>query len=112
MFVRFPSSVKIRGPPAASVVRGVGQVAIHAASANAVWTPPSFNRCGFLLFFVVLLAVGVGHPIQPLSDVRRADARSAQIGSRCGISHVFQVSEHSGEPFTSSATCNLFAKDR
>jgi hypothetical protein len=43
--------------------------------------------------------------------MRRADARSAQIGSRPGISHAFQVSEHSGEPFSPSAACNLLAKD-
>ena len=42
--------------------------------------------------------------------MRRADARSAQIGSRDGISQCFQVSEYSGEPFTSSAARNLFAK--
>jgi len=66
-----------------------------------------------LLFFVFLLACGVGHadPVEPLPDVRRADARCAQIGSRPGIAHSFQVSEHSGEPFTPSAARNLFAKD-
>jgi len=57
------------------------------------------------------LALQVGHPIQPLPDMRRADARSAQIGSRDGISHAFQVSEYSGEPFTSSLACNLLTKD-
>jgi len=46
-----------------------------------------------------------------LPDVRGAAARSAQIGSRCGIAHAFQVSEYSGEPFTSKLACNLLAKD-
>ena len=50
-------------------------------------------------------------PEESLPDVRRADARSAQIGSRHGISQYFQVSEYSGEPFTSSLARNLFAKD-
>ena len=44
---------------------------------------------------------GVGHPEQALSDVRRAEARSAQIGGPDGISQCFQVSAYSGEPFTS-----------
>jgi hypothetical protein len=68
--------------------------------------------CCVLLFFDPSQVLGVGHPPQPLSDVRRADARSAQIGSRCGISHAFQVSEYSGEPVASSLACNLLAKDR
>lgn len=57
-------------------------------------------------------AHGVGHPIEPLSDMRRADARSAQIGGPDFIGHSFQVNAYSGEPFTSIAACNLFAKDR
>jgi hypothetical protein len=65
-----------------------------------------------LLFFVFLLACGVGHPIQPLPAVRRPDARSAQIGSPAGISQVFQVKANSGEPFTSIRACNLLSKDR
>jgi hypothetical protein len=58
------------------------------------------------------LASGVGHPEEPLTDVRRADARSAQIGSPDGISCIFQVSTYSGEPFTSVRARNLFSKDR
>jgi hypothetical protein len=54
---------------------------------------------------------GVGHPEQPLPDVRRADARSAQIGGPDGISRSLQVSSYSGEPFESIAACNLLAKD-
>jgi len=37
-------------------------------------------------------------PIEALSDVRRADARSAQIGGPDGISQVLQVSAYRGEP--------------
>jgi hypothetical protein len=47
-----------------------------------------------------------------LPDVRRADARSAQIGSPHGMTQVFQVNAYSGEPFTSSRARNLFSKDR
>ena len=42
----------------------------------------------------------------------RAFARSAQIGSRDGISQLFQVSKYSGEPFTSKAARNLFSNER
>ena len=54
---------------------------------------------------------GVGHPVGALPDVRRADARSAQIGGPDSIPHSFQVSSYSGEPFTSKFARNLFAKD-
>jgi hypothetical protein len=45
-----------------------------------------------------------------LPDVRRSDARSAQIGGPDGISHSLQVSAYSGEPFTSIVARNLFSK--
>jgi hypothetical protein len=45
-----------------------------------------------------------------LSDVRRAEARSAQIGSPDFIAQTFQVSAYSGEPFTPKRTRNLFSK--
>ena len=54
---------------------------------------------------------GVAQPVKPLADVRCAFARSAQIGGPDGISHSFQVNANSGEPFTSIAARNLFAKD-
>lgn len=56
-------------------------------------------------------ARGVGHPEEALADMRRTDARSAQIGSCPAIGHSFQVSEYSGEPFTPSLARNLFPKD-
>jgi hypothetical protein len=52
----------------------------------------------------------VGHPVEPLADVRSADARSAQIGSCPLIGHSFQVSEYSGEPIPASLARNLLAK--
>jgi len=55
---------------------------------------------------------GVCHPEQPLSPVRRSDARSAQIGSPAGISQSFQVKANSGEPFTSILARNLLSKHR
>ena len=55
--------------------------------------------------------LGVGHEVKPLSDVRRPDARSAQIGGPTGIPQLFQVSTYSGEPCTSSLARNLLSKD-
>lgn len=52
----------------------------------------------------------MGHPIKPLSDVRRTDPRSAQIGGPNFIAQTFQVSPYSGEPFTSKRARNLFSK--
>jgi hypothetical protein len=61
------------------------------------------------------LASGVGYPLgnpeQPLPDVRRTDARSAQIGGPDGISQCFQVSAYSGEPRPSILARNLLSKD-
>jgi hypothetical protein len=56
-------------------------------------------------------AIGVGHPISSLADVRRALASSAQIGGPAGISCRFQVKAYSGEPFTSILARRLFSKD-
>jgi hypothetical protein len=59
--------------------------------------------------------MGVGQPDrsppQPLSDVRGADARSAQIGGPDSIAQGFQVSAYSGEPRPARAACNLLSKD-
>ena len=57
-------------------------------------------------------AVGVGHAdeVEALSDVRGADARSAQIRSPDGVARSFQVSAYSGEPVEASSARNLLAK--
>jgi len=57
-----------------------------------------------------MLAFGVPHPPQSLPDVGRPEARSAHICNPANISHCFQVSRYSGDPFTSIAACNLLAK--
>jgi len=54
--------------------------------------------------------VGVGQPIQSLSEVRRAEPRSAGIGRPDGVSLVFQVSRYKVEPFEAASVRNLFAK--
>jgi hypothetical protein len=43
--------------------------------------------------------------------VRRADARSAQIGGPDGISQCFQVKTYSSEPLTSKRARNLLSND-
>jgi len=55
-------------------------------------------------------ARGVGTPINPLADLGRADARSAQIGGPDCISTSFQVSTNSGEPLESIDVRNLLSK--
>jgi hypothetical protein len=48
--------------------------------------------------------------VQPLSDVRRPDARSAEIRCPDGVARSFQVSVNSVEPAEASRARNLFAK--
>ena len=55
--------------------------------------------------------LAVGHPVKPLPDVRCADASSAQIRRRSGVTCVFQVNENTVEPRESSSSGNLFTKD-
>ena len=53
----------------------------------------------------------MGHEEQPLSCVRRPDARSAQIRRPDGVTASFQVSENNVEPSEPIATRNLLSKD-
>jgi hypothetical protein len=96
----------------ASALLGVG----HSASLTA----PTSVRIGLLwsprLYWYAFppdafVTVGVGHEVDPLSDVRRADARSAQIGGPNGISQRFQVSTNSGEPRPAVSARNLLSKE-
>jgi len=54
---------------------------------------------------------GVAHPVQSLSDMRRADARSAQIRRPDGVTRSFQVSENNVEPLEASWARNLLSND-
>jgi hypothetical protein len=85
-------------PPVLSFARVVGQPASCAAIPNVRPKPFPLTPCALILarrasHFVSVSFCGpafaVGHPEQPLSDVRRADARSAQIGGPDCISHAF-----------------------
>jgi hypothetical protein len=64
-----------------------------------------------LQFRVPSDALAVGHPVDSLTDVRRTDARSAQIGRPNGVTRSFQVREYSVEPSEPSLARNLFAKE-
>jgi hypothetical protein len=55
--------------------------------------------------------VGVGHPVQPLADVRRTDARSAEIRRPEGVARSFQVSVYKVEPSESVLARNLLTHD-
>jgi hypothetical protein len=106
---------KSSGSPFAGFATGVGHPANTAASTSVV---PAWCLLSGLCRVAVALAVffaspttGVGHPEQSLSDVRRADARSAQIGCPDFIAQCFQVNTYSGEPFTSIAARNLLSND-
>ena len=54
---------------------------------------------------------GVGHPIQPLPDVRRAETASRGTKRPDGVACIFQVSRHKVEPSKSASARNLLAKD-
>jgi hypothetical protein len=96
-------------PPAASLLVVVGQPLSHTTRpSNALsgtftfGLPPSFQS----------LVVVVGHPDEPraLSDVRSADARSAQIDRPEGIARCFHVSLYSVEPSKAVLARNLLSK--
>ena len=58
----------------------------------------------------IACASGVGHPIQSLSDVRRAEARSAGIDRPEGVTRAFHVIRYKVEPTEAVLARNLFAK--
>jgi hypothetical protein len=76
----------------------------------------SFDRSGFSARFawpppVPSLLCAVGHPIKPLSDMRCAEARSADIECPDGVTRSFQVCRYKVEPTEAVFACNLLAKD-
>ena len=96
-----------RFPPFPSLAAGVFQPANHTARPSRALigtfshSAPSFQS----------LVVGVGHPVQSLSDVRRPEARSAGIDCPAGVARSFQVSRYKVEPSEAVLACNLLAKD-
>jgi len=57
-----------------------------------------------------IAAVGVPHEVQSLSDVRRPDARSAQIERSKGVARSFHVSVNKVEPSEAATARNLLSK--
>jgi hypothetical protein len=64
-----------------------------------------------LLFGPPVSVLGVGHPVDALSSVRRGEAVCAQYDRPAGVTNCFQVCEYSIEPTLSNRCRNLFAKD-
>jgi hypothetical protein len=56
-------------------------------------------------------ACGLGHEVQSLPDVRRPEARSAQIRRPDGVTRSFQISRNNVEPSEAVFGRNLLAKD-
>jgi len=104
-----------------SRLHGVAQAAIVIAAYASVAPDPlpflcfAFSRARLSpsarTFEPNSTADGVGHEENPLPLVRRADARSAQIGGPHGISRSLQVTAHSGDPFEPSRARNLLCKE-
>ena len=109
-------------PPLPSDAPGVGQPASCAITCKlvmAVRLVPVPSRSPMRLFIarcastdlLSSFATGVGHPPQPLSDVRRADAASREIDRPAGVTLTFQVIEYKVEPRPAVRSRNLLAKD-
>src|SRR5690606_29187721 len=81
-------------------------IAASAGSAPPAWFGPPFDPS---------LALGVFQPFsdppEPLSDMRRTEARSAGIDRPAGVARSFQVSLYKVEPAKSVFARNLLAKD-
>ncbi|MFC3470176.1 hypothetical protein ACFOHT_09945 [Massilia oculi] len=58
-----------------------------------------------------LLQLGVGHPIVPVADVRRTDARRRERDTPEGVTHGFQVSVYKVDPYIDVFARNLLSKD-
>jgi len=57
-------------------------------------------------------AIGVGHPVIAVSDVRRTDARRRERDTPEGVTHAFHVSVYKVDPRICVLACNLLSKDR
>jgi hypothetical protein len=101
-------------PPLGSV--GVGHPANQANAASDSGFPlgcsslPAKNSADPDALFQSLVA-GVGHEPEALSDMGRADARSAKINRPAGVARSFQVSLYKVEPTEAVKACNLLAKN-
>ena len=58
-----------------------------------------------------LLQLGVGHPIVPVADVRRTDARRRERDTPEGVTQGFQVSVYKVDPYIDVFARNLLSND-
>lgn len=80
--------------------------AASAGSAPPAWFGPPFEPSVARVAFHPFRT-----PPEPLSDMGRADARSAEIDRPAGVARSFQVSLYKVEPSEAVLARNLFAKD-
>ena len=92
----------------------------HAARCTAISASPIWGSVGFrlpkiggLAFASTTDALGVGQPDppEPLSDMGRAEARSAGIDRPCGVARCFQVRRYKVEPSEAVLARNLLSKN-
>lgn len=57
------------------------------------------------------MLVGVGHPVEPVTDVRSTDARRRKRDRPDPVSQAFQVILYKVDPRICVTACNLFSKD-
>jgi hypothetical protein len=95
-------------PPEPSELCGVGHP-VRAASAGSA--PPAWFGPPLLPSVARGVFHGFRNPPEPLSDMGRADARSAEINRPAGVARSFQVSLYKVEPTEAVLARNLLAKD-
>jgi hypothetical protein len=91
------------------MVLGVGQGATNEAAPFK--SIPPVCVAVLLKFGPPLGVFGVGHPVEPLSPMGRADGTSSQYVRPDRVAFRFQVSRYSIEPIESNRLSNLLAKD-
>lgn len=107
-----PSSVRMFFSPSAAL--HVGQ----PARCTATSASPICGSVGLRLPMIggfdlasITDALGVGHPIVPVADVRRTDARRRERDTPEGVTQGFQVSVYKVDPRVNSFARNLLSKD-
>lgn len=89
-------------------MRGVGHPASHTTRPSSAFNGTS--ACALAPSFQSRV-VGVGHPVEPVSDVRRADARRRKRDRPKGVTHGFHVSAYKVDPRVCVLARNLLSKD-
>ena len=116
-----PVMIGGRGFASTKWLFGVGQEASDTAACASVSPKPLFpyfaayraRRASKTPLFVApnSCALGVGHEVQPVSDVRSADARSRKRDRPEGVTQGFQVILNKVDPRPAVSACNLLTKD-